>query len=70
MTLIKSAYINALLADASNVSVSANSAPGKLEADLTERMTPTQAQFIAANFEVLNSIETPTILGSGFDAVV
>jgi len=33
-------------------------------------MTATQSAFIAKNFEVLSSIETPTLLGMGFDAVV
>ena len=35
-------------------------------------MTPTQAAYIAANFEVASAINTPEIpvLGSGFDAIV
>jgi Ca2+-binding RTX toxin-like protein len=66
MKPIESAYINALLADASYVPV----ASGIDTLPMATRMTATQASFIAANFEVLNSIETPTPLGSGFDAVV
>jgi hypothetical protein len=66
MKPIESAYINALLADASYVTAAVN-VDGD---DMKRRMTPTLSAFIAANFKVLNSIETPTPLGSGFDAVV
>ena len=63
---IQTAYINALLADAAYVD--ANS----LATDLPKRMTPTQAAYIAANFEVASAINTSDIpfVGSGFDAVV
>jgi Ca2+-binding RTX toxin-like protein len=33
-------------------------------------MTPTLAAYIAANFEVVDSINTPDLVGSGFDATV
>lgn len=63
---IQTAYINALLADAAYVD--ANS----LATDLPERMTPTQAAYLAANFEVVSAINTSDIplVGSGFDAMV
>ena len=69
MSTIESAYINALLADAVYV-ISPGLDADRQKRDLETRMTPTQAAFIADNFEVLNSIETPKLLGSGFDAVV
>ncbi len=70
MKPIEFACINALLADASYVvglSPSIN-----LAEELKTRMTPSQAKFIAANFDVVNSVET---LGgfngsTGFDATV
>lgn len=63
---IQTAYINALLADAAYVD--ANS----LATDLPERMTPAQAAYLAANFEVVSAINTSDIplVGSGFDAMV
>lgn len=70
MKKIEFAYINALLADAAYISLKLNGTADDLVLELSKRMTPTQAQFIADNFEVLNSIETPKLLGSGFDAVV
>lgn len=66
MKPIETAYINALLADASYVPVSGGVDVPKMK----ERMTATQSTFIAQNFEVRSSIETPTLLGMGFDAVV
>lgn len=71
MKPIESAYINALLADASYVSVSSNFVGSQLQDALEKRMTLTQAAFIAANFDVLDSVETPGVSDStGFDAVV
>jgi trimeric autotransporter adhesin len=70
MKPIETAYVNALLADASYV---VGLSPRiNLEDELKTRMTPSQAKFIAANFEVVNSVET---LGgfngsTGFDATV
>ena len=69
MNTIESAYINALLADAA-YAVSPSLNAGQQTTALNTRMTPTQATFIAANFDVLDSVETPGLLGSGFDAVV
>lgn len=70
MNPIQTAYINALLADASYVDVSV----GINSADMRTRLTPTQAAYLAANFTVVTSIETPNtlnpLLGTGFDAVV
>lgn len=72
MSSIQSAYINALLADAAYVSVSSDWTKAQLETRLNERMTPTQATFIANNFEVASSIDSSDapLLGSGFDAIV
>jgi hypothetical protein len=69
MNTIESAYINALLADAA-YAVSPSLNPGQQTAALDARMTPTQAAFIAANFNVLDRVETAGLLGNGFDAVV
>lgn len=68
MKSIESAYINALLADAAYVSVSPSSSLGT---ELSIRLTPTQASLLAANFDVVDSVETLGASGStGFDAVV
>lgn len=68
MSPIQTAYINALLADASYVE---RVAPGAVTAgQFGTRLTETQATYLAANFEVISSVETPRTLGSGFDAVV
>lgn len=68
MNTIQTAYINALLADASYVE---GIQPGEVRAaDFTKRLTQSQADFLAANFTVLDSVETPRPLGSGFDAFV
>jgi hypothetical protein len=73
MSTINDAFINALLADASYVEgLQPNQAPGTLQWLLSDRMTPTLAQFIADNFTVASAIDvsdTP-LVGSGFDAVV
>lgn len=37
---------------------------------MIQRMTKSQAKFIVDNFEVIASLETNDINGSGFDAVV
>jgi hypothetical protein len=70
MKPIEFAYINALLADASYVVELSSSV--NLADELKTRMTVSQANFIAANFEVVNSLETlGGALGStGFDATV
>lgn len=71
MSSINNAYINALLADAAYVTI-LNGIPD--EGELKLRLTPTQAAYLAANFTVVTSIETPNtinpLLGTGFDAVV
>lgn len=73
MTNINSAYINALLADAT-YALDTNDLEGKTDknlADLLEkRMTPTLAQYIGDNFTVVTHIETPDGFGTGFDATV
>jgi hypothetical protein len=70
MKQIELAYINAILADASYVKV----ANGLNSDDMKARLTPDQAAFLAANFQVRTSVETPNTihpeLGTGFDAVV
>src|SRR3990167_6386318 len=72
MTTIANAYINALLADAAYVEVARDMNEARLKVALESRMTPTLASYIAANFEVTSSINTPDIplIGSGFDATV
>lgn len=72
MTSIQTSYINALLADASYVE---GVSVGPVDADkFKNRLTETQSTFIAANFKVNASVETPSMLDSlldpGFDAVV
>ena len=72
MNAIETAYINALLADASYVSLPLGVTSSQLATALAPRMTPSQAKFIAANFEVVNSVETPGGFNgsTGFDATV
>ena len=72
MNTLQTAYINALLADASYVK---QIVKGDIAAErFTTRLTQTQANFLAANFTVKTSVETPNtinpLLGTGFDAVV
>ena len=73
MTKIANTYINALLADATYVSLLSEplSSSGN-QSLLGSRMTPELAKYIADNFEVASAIDTPDIplLGSGFDATV
>jgi trimeric autotransporter adhesin len=71
MKPIESAYLNALLADAS-YAVNPALTLGDQKTALEKRMTVTQAKFIADNFEIVNSVETlGGPLGStGFDATV
>lgn len=74
MTAIANAYINALLADAAYVDLlnEPRRSSGN-QALLRDRMTPTlAAAHIAANFEVVSSINTSDnpLIGSGFDAIV
>ena len=70
MSTINQAYINALLADAAYVAVTPDMNVGRLTELLQDRMTPTQAAFIANNFEVISSLDTNDFFESGFDAVV
>lgn len=72
MNTIESAYINALLADGAYVAVTSSLTQAQLKTALDERMTTTQATFIADNFSVASSIDTSDnpLLGSGFDATV
>lgn len=62
--------INALLADASYITVTPNMTATDLANATKDRLTTTQANYLAANFEVVSSIESPKALGSGFDAAV
>lgn len=72
MTTITNAYINALLSDASYVDLSVGATPADINEASKKRLTPTQAAYLAANFEVASVINTSDIplLGSGFDATV
>jgi trimeric autotransporter adhesin len=72
MPTINDTFVNALLADASYVNdLAANMPASDLRDALTSRMTPTVAKFIADNFTVVTSINTPdnVINGAGFDGV-
>ena len=72
MNLMRRIFVNALLADASYVDLQLEAPATDISRDLKERMTPTQAAYIAANFEVasvINSSDIP-LVGSGFDATV
>jgi trimeric autotransporter adhesin len=73
MPTINDTFVNALLADASYVNdLAANMPASDLRDALTSRMTPILAKFIADNFTVVTSINTPdnVINGAGFDGVV
>lgn len=74
MTTITSTYINALLADASYVDVLKEPLDSPTNRrNLADRLTPTQAAYLAANFEVASVENTSTdipLVDSGFDAVV
>jgi hypothetical protein len=61
MTSIANAYINALLADAAYVDLLKNEPlnSSSNQDSLSKRLTPTQATYLAANFEVVSSINTP-----------
>lgn len=69
-------YINALLADATYAlgdpdQGNLTGATGaKLVGFLSQRMTPTLAQYIGDNFTVVTHVETGDFFGSGFDATV
>ncbi|WP_172424442.1 hypothetical protein AAHN93_07165 [Vandammella animalimorsus] len=66
MNEIQVAYINALLADASYVT---EIAVGEATSNgFGDRLTTTQAAYLAANFEVVSSIESPKMLGSKNEA--
>jgi trimeric autotransporter adhesin len=68
MNSIDAAYINGLLADAAYIE---NIGTGEINAGrFAPRLTPAQAAFLAANFTVVTSIESPKVLDTGFDAVV
>ncbi|MES2831504.1 MAG: calcium-binding protein [Pseudomonadota bacterium] len=66
MKSIETAYINALLADASYISVATDAGNDEQR----RRLTAAQSDFLLANFEVLDDPETPGGLGTGFDAIV
>ncbi|MEI2614470.1 MAG: hypothetical protein V9G21_05360 [Methylotenera sp.] len=67
ITAMNSIYINALLADASYVDLN-NVTDFQLKANLTARLTQPLADFITANFKVLN--QQPDSLLVGFSATV
>jgi trimeric autotransporter adhesin len=72
MPTIKDNYLNALLADATyafdrNIQ---NANGSDLITAVSQRMTPTLATQIAANFSLVTHIETDDITGSGFDGTV
>jgi len=72
MTTITTAYINALLADAAYINLTQGMSEADMKRDLGERLTPTQATYLASNFEVastVNESDNP-LTGSGFDAIV
>ena len=73
MTTINNAYTNALLSDATyaleiNRPNGYNSDELNALQSLKERMTPTLAEYIGANFTVVTHKETNDAFGSGFDA--
>ncbi len=74
MPTVTNTFTNALLADATYVhGLTAGLSEGPLKAKLSERMTPTLADYISSNFSVLTQIESgDTLLPgfSGFDATV
>lgn len=67
---LKEVYVNALLADAVYVDSLLKINSVDEQDGLIQRMTKSQAKFIVDNFEVIASLETNDINGSGFDAVV
>ena len=73
MKIITNAYINALLADAAYVDLLNEPLDSPTNRrNLADRLTPTQAAYLASNFEVAstaNESDNP-LAGSGFDAVV
>ncbi|RQO54416.1 hypothetical protein DBR47_22460 [Paucibacter sp. KBW04] len=67
MNSLENTYINALLADAVYVDLAPTS---DLRTALKGRLTPSLADFVATNFSVLTSVNSPGVMGSGFDATV
>lgn len=76
MSCIQSAYINALLADASYIDlpigIISQDQFENTEGTLSKRITPQLARFIADNFEIINTrlAHDIPVLESGFDAIV
>ena len=74
MSYIQSAYINALLADASYIDLPIGAISrdqwGDAKGALPTRMTPQLARFIADNFEVIDNRYASEYHESGFDAIV
>jgi hypothetical protein len=58
MTTIQTAYFNARLADASYMTVTASMGVNAIVDATKDRLTPTQAAYLAANFTILSSVET------------
>jgi hypothetical protein len=56
MSNIQSAYINALLADASYVDLAASATPADVIEATKTRLTPTQAAYLSANFEIASTV--------------
>ena len=67
MKLIETAYVNALLADASYRSLIRGMTTEQLTVELRDRLTETQANYLAANFTVVTSNQSAN---GGFDSVV
>ena len=67
MTAVKSAYINALLADASYIAVTPSLSATDIANATKARLTEPQAAYLAANFTVADSYLSPV---GGFDTVV
>ena len=74
MSYIQSAYINALLADASYIDlpigIISQDQFENTEGTLSRRITPQLARFIADNFEVIDNRYASEYHESGFDAIV
>ena len=73
MTTVKDTFINALLADATYVGGLQSGMTGVALFGLSEmqtRMTPSLAKYLGDNFTVRTQIDSPDIVGTGFDATV
>ena len=62
MNTFQTAYINALLADASYLALTPSMGVNAIVDAAKGRLTLTQATYLAENFTVLTSIETPNTM--------